>query len=309
MKRKLRPSLVLALALSILFPAAVAGSLEKDVRARWLGAWVIIDVESYSECGSMYTNNRVNGMLVKSKGGQGFEPGELAKIDKIDVKRSRVDVLVSVAEPVLTPYAEGPFTLYREVSCKLEFEVVLPREAVKTKDVEAVDGAIGAILERHATEAAARDSDLWNGREMEPYPEDYQLTLARLAVWRAEQTNLKVQAKLDQATQETMRLGDRVSSNNEYITGFARGVETARAAMPADCSALLSIELVGKRRVSAHGGGDYSSDSAETAEQRSERGFDDGKKLVYGLEMMRRLPRCFVPVPEAPPAEVALQQD
>ena len=305
MPRKLL--IVLALSLFALAPATLGGSLENEVRARWLGAWVVIDVESYSACGSMYTNNRVNGMLVKSKGAHGFEPGELAKVDKVDVKRSRVDVLVSVAEQLLLPYQEGPFTLYRETSCKLEFEVELPRDTVKSKDVNAVDEAIGAILERHATEAAALDSDSWNGREMEPYPEDYQITLARLAVWRAEQTNQKVQAKLTQATEETTRLGDRVNSNNEYLAGFARGVETARAAMPGDCSALLSIELVGKRRATTYSGSSYSSGSEDNAEQRTERGFQDGKRLVYGLEMMRRLPQCFVPVPEAPLTEVAAQ--
>jgi hypothetical protein len=285
-----RYSLVLAILLS-LSGVTLAGELEKNVKARWLGAWIVINVESYSDCGGMYTNNRVNGTLVKSKGDHGFEPGELAKIDKIDVKRSRVDVLATVSEPLLLPYPEGPFTLYREARCKIEFEVMLLRDAVKNKNVDAVDGALAAILERHATLAQASDSDSWNGREMEHYPEDYELTLAKVAVWKAEQTNLKVEKKLGTALEETTRLGDRVNGDAVYLAGFARGVETARSNRPSDCPAMLAIDL--------RPGSD---------EQASERGFRDGQNLVHGLELLRRLPECYVPVPELPAAEIASQE-
>ncbi len=299
MKRLLVVSVVLAS-----FPALVAaGDLERDVKNSWLGAWVVANVESYSDCSGMATNNRINGMLVKSRGQHRFQPGELAKIQKIDVKRSRLDVHLWLAEPLLLPYAEGPFTLYREAECRIELEVELPREVVRARDARAVEQRLAQLFERHATEEAAQDSISWNGREREPYPEDYDRTLAELAVWRAEQTNAAVQAKLDQAAEHTTRLADRVSSDSDYLAGFAGGVESARAETFPTCPAMLAAHLEPPRR---HYHAPHDPDEVSDAEARRERGHDDGRLLVIGLELMRRLPGCFVPVPQIEAVEVAL---
>jgi hypothetical protein len=126
---------------------------------------------------------------------------------------------------------------------------------------------------------------------MESYPEDYELTLAMVAVWKAEQTNQRIEEKLGTAMEETTRLGDRVNGDSIYLAGFARGVEAARANRPSNCPAMLAIDL----RPAAD-------------EQASERGFRDGQNLVYGLELLRRLPECYVPVPEIPGAEIASRE-
>jgi hypothetical protein len=34
---------------------------------------------------------------------------------RVDAKRSRIDLLLSLAEPMLRSYNDGPFTLYEEV--------------------------------------------------------------------------------------------------------------------------------------------------------------------------------------------------
>ena len=320
MKRSL---LVLAVLLA-LPTGSLAGNLERAVKSRWLGAWIVTGVEAYSDCSGMYTNNRVNGKLVKSRGYYRFQPGELAKLDKIDVKKSRLDLHLSLVEPLLTPYQDGPFTLYRESHCKVELEVMLPREAVKGKDADRIDVILAGMLERHATEAAALRSDAWNEREMGPYPEDYQRTLAEHAVWQTNQENAAVQAKIDHALDVTSRMADRLSSDTNYLAGFAKGVEEARGVDLGGCSSMMAFNLAPQRqhdyrahhthdahqaRSTRHDAGDEGEhdedDEDVTKEARESRGHEDGRQLVFGLELLRRLPACFVPVAELPPVEVA----
>ena len=50
------------------------------------------------------------------------------------------------------------------------------------------------------------DSALWNRREVDPLPEDYERTLARHAAWQATRTNEQVQSKLDEAIGVTAEL-------------------------------------------------------------------------------------------------------
>ena len=69
------------------------------------------------------------GNLVTGGGHWRFQPGELAKLDKVDVNRSRIDLHLSLSEPMLVPWQEGPFTLYRESACKVELEIAVPRES------------------------------------------------------------------------------------------------------------------------------------------------------------------------------------
>ena len=84
------------------------------------------------------------------------------------------------------------------------------------------------ILERHAALGTVRESPIWNQRERAPYPDDYDLTVARHAAWQVEQFNATVGAKLDEAQEEVTRLTSRVSSDWYYLSGFVKGVEEAR---------------------------------------------------------------------------------
>jgi len=274
--------------------ATLAGDLERDVRSNWLGAWVVVRAESYSDCGSNFTNNRVNGDLVKSSGTHAFPAGELAKVHKLNVKKQRLDVHLQLAEPRLLAFQEGPFTLYREADCRIELEVVLDRQEVKDRDLSAIDRRLEQIVERHANADSARQSATWNQREREPYPDDYEITLARLAIWRAKETNASVQAKLDQALERTTRLADRIDADPDYLVGFATGVERARSVELSNCSAMLGVDLGTAKR--------YYKPEDQTAEARGAR---EGQQLLHGLDLLRRLPGCFVPVPEEPPFEIA----
>jgi hypothetical protein len=97
--------------------------LQDDLNARWRGAWVIVTGELYSNCNGQTTDNRINGDLISGNGRFAFAPGELARVTRVDARRRRVDVFLDIYEGMLIEYEDGPFTLYREVSCPVELLV------------------------------------------------------------------------------------------------------------------------------------------------------------------------------------------
>ena len=92
--------------------SAIASDLEDRLERELRGAWGILEAEVYSACGGTYSDNTVGMVGVASKAGHRFEPGELVKIDKIKVKRQRVDLLLTLAVPIRTSRKDGPFELF-----------------------------------------------------------------------------------------------------------------------------------------------------------------------------------------------------
>lgn len=262
---------------------AFAGSVEHEIESRWLGAWVVTTVEGHSDCLSGYANNTVNGRLVKSRAPIPFRAGELSRVDKVDAKRNRVDFHLSLVEPVLLPYADGPFTLFREATCRIEYQIELPGKT--TPDL--ADRALLTVLERYESEGEAETSAVWNRRVRDPYPDDYERTVAEHAVWQAENVNRAVQARIDAAVDETARLRDRIEDDPEYLSAFARGVRETRGKSLSSCPAMLGYDLAAGVRHS----------SRPHPPTPAERGFADGVLLSRGTELIRNLPGCFVPVP------------
>src|SRR2546428_5761994 len=206
----------------------VAGELERTLESRWRGAWILTAVDTFSDCAGTHTNNHVNGTLVSSKGRIRFRPGELAQVGKLDLKRSRVDILVGVPEPILVSFRDGPFTLYNEARCLIELNVELPRSLVSNDDASGIDAALAPVLKRFTSQDEALQAKSFNHRKRDPYPADYDRTLAEHAVWKAQQANAAIQAKIDKALEETSRLTDRVTSDPDYLKGFAAGVDAHR---------------------------------------------------------------------------------
>jgi hypothetical protein len=258
-------------------------------------------VDLYSDCAGIHTNNRVNGRLVQSKGRFRFKPGELAQIQKLDLKRSRLDLHLRVPEPVLVSYTDGPFTLYKEIRCLAELEVELPREAVARGDVARIDGQIRSILARFGSEEEATRAAAWNGREREPYPEDYEITLAEHAAWKAQQANAGIEARIARAREEAARITDRVSSDKDYLHGFALGIESVRGMDLKECGDYLArdIDKIAPKPPA------LAAVLGDDATARFQRGFQDGARLLFGLDSIRTLPGCLVPVPPVPPREAS----
>ena len=276
---------------------AGASDLERSVEARWRGAWILTNVDTYSDCAGIHTNNRVNGSLVASRGRMRFRPGEMAQVVKVNLKRSRLDLHLSLPEPILVSSQDGPFTLYNEARCLMELEVELPRDVVSGSNLDGIDTALRPILKRHASQDEAMQAKAWNHRKRDAYPADYDQTLAEHAVWKAEQANAAVQARIDKAMTETTRLADRVSANPDYLKGFAAGIEAMRAVDLSRCGELMSRDFSSlppaPPRVAVAG---FTGEAAT----RYTGGYQDGQRLLFGLESLRRLPQCMVPVPERP---------
>jgi hypothetical protein len=272
--------------------AAPAG-LEDELEARWLGAWVVTAVETYSDCAGLATPNRLNGRRVHSRGRRAFKPGEVARVEKVDAKRSRLDLRVALAEPLLASRQDGPFTLYDEVQCPMELEVELPRAMVKGDDMAGIEKLLSPILLRFDTEDEAKRAKLWNRRRRDPYPQGYERTLAEHAAWRAQQTNAAVEAALERAREEAGRVAERMGSDADYVAGFVKGVEAGRGARSPSCEQLVNRNLAPPVR-----SGQAAGAAANAAQTRWTQGFQDGQTLALSLDQLRRLPGCFVEVPE-----------
>ena len=289
LKRHSLAALVLALVATAL--PADAGAFEDQVRARWRGAWVLTDIETYSTCDGKYFNNDVSGQFVAARAGRKFQPGELAKVDQLQVRRKKIELMITVATSTLLPYQDGPFTLYSERTCQIELEVAIPREMLKTKDVEDVDRILAQVAQRFTTEDDAVATSDWNGREADEYPQDYQETVARHAVWRAEETNRHIDAQIDKSLVVANELAREIDGTPAYLAGLAAGSRQMREWRERDCNRLIGSTAV-TFRFSAPA--EYSDNSSWCA------GYYDGQALVYHLAVVSRLPACYVDVPDLP---------
>ncbi len=258
----------------------VASRQGDELAARWQGAWVIVRPEVASGCAGAYTDNEVRGERTTGRGEFRFGEGELARVEKLDLDRKKVEVFIILGENLLVPTPDGPFTLYDDRSCRVELEI--PRVGGEDEDLHSL---LATVLERYTGEREARAARTWNGRVREPYPGDYEETLASHRRWKAEQLNVAVAEKRDLALEEAGRLLDRFSDDPDYHTGFAAGVDHARRKYFGDCPTLVSASV-------------YNFTSSPPSGKTGPwcRGFEDGQALVFHLEVGRRLGRCFVPV-------------
>jgi hypothetical protein len=290
--------------------AARAGEFQATLASRWRGAWVVTNAETYSDCANVYTGNRITGRFVSGRGMLRFKAGELAKVDSVDLKRSRLDLRLSYPEPVLRSYTDGPFTLYDESQCKVEMQVELPREMVKGQDVMGVETLLRPVIERHVTEDSARSSKEFNDRRREAFPADYKQTLAQHASWRADQTNIAVKGSIDRLVDETSRITERIGGEPDYLAGFVQGVEAGRAPHPVTCLDLVAISSATPPGYALPGSGNVApaarhgekpgtvSPVSTEAQARRQHGYQDGVRLALGLDAIRRLNGCFIAVPD-----------
>ena len=275
----MRP-LRLVLFLLAVLPAAVSGAgLEDSLNARWRGKWVVVRTPIFSSCDGFYNDNEVRGPRVESTARRRFTEGEIARVERIATKRNRVDVFLDLGEDILAERRDGPFTLYDPLSCKIQLKFPIPDRA----QAAAVEDTLASLLELHEDRNAAERSPAWNRRRREPFPEGYEKTLADYQAWKAAQLNAAVQARMDRAIDEATRITDRIRSDKDYLDGFAAGVERARdRSFPSDCGSLVNNS--------------FQPDSGSGRSSSGRNGYEDGQRLAYNLELLRRLQDCFVPV-------------
>ena len=273
---------LLGLLLCTLPAVARAASLEDSVNARWRGGWVVAGSPLASDCDGYYNDNLVVGDRAQSSARQRFDAGELARVERIAVKRARLDVFLDLGEGILEERHDGPFTLYEPRECRVQLQIPLPERA----DAAAAEARLSELLQLQGSRQQAERSSAWNGRRRQPFPEGYERTLAAYQTWKAAQVNRAVRARMDDAIEEAARIDDRLRSEPEYLEGFAAGVERVRDRSLGDCPSLLNAT--------------FSPDSDRGKGSDWRRGYEDGQRLAWNLELLRKLKECFVPVPETP---------
>ena len=266
-----------------------ASELEDRMNRELKGGWGIVEVEVYSACGGTYSDNEVGISGVASKAGHRFEEGELVKIDKINVKRKRVDLLLTLATPFRTSRMDGPFELFDERVCKIQLIVPVAREEIKRGDVAALLGRIGSVLTVFPSLDDARSADNWNERAIVPLPVGYDETLHRYAVWKAEQTNAEVNRGIDDALSAAARIADDLDDDSEYLGGFSEGAEKMSSFSTTDCTALLSASSTS-----------YRTSAPRDKTKGWQDGWEDGQELIFNVLLADRLRTCRVPVPLPP---------
>ncbi|MCH9649267.1 MAG: hypothetical protein K0U98_13590 [Deltaproteobacteria bacterium] len=267
---------------------AQAGKIEDALEAQWRGVFVVLKAESTSGCGDGYSNNPVFGARLGGRGEHSFGPGELGQVKKVDVKRNRVDLLVDVIEPLRISFEDGPFQLYRHARCGIELQFDIPRSALKKGGVSEADNHLSKVLERHEAQSTARDSALYNARQVDPFPEGYETVQAEYEQWKAEQVEVAVRDRLAGALDAASRIGDRTHSNQSYSEGFTSGLRYTGSYLvgSTDCYQLINSTLyvVAPSPPVAS----LEIDSAEW-----QAGHRDGQELAYYLDLARGLERCL----------------
>jgi hypothetical protein len=211
------------------------------------GGWGVLEVEVYSACGGTYSDNHA---------------------------------------PLRVSQMDGPFELFDQRSCKVQLMVYVPRELVKKADLE----GLLTEVKKHITLYASRDdaelSGDWNGREIEPLPDDYDQTLHRHAVWKAEQTNTAVREGIEHALSEAAEAVEDLDDDADYLAGFGEGAEEMGEFSITSCDSLLRISYSSYHK------------NAPSDQSRGWRdGWNDGQKLVFHVLLADRLRSCLVPVP------------
>jgi hypothetical protein len=267
-----------ALALGALaVPFAARGAdLESQLNARWRGNFAVARLALASSCDGFYNDNDVVGNRADSKARHRFQAGEAAHVERVGTHRGRVDVFLDLTEGILEERHDGPFTLYDERRCKVQLKVPVPDRW----SAEQVEARLDELLELHGSQREAESSPVWNRRRREPFPKDYEKTLAAYEVWKAVQKNVAIQARMDAAIDEASRIGERVHSDADYLQGFAAGMQRGRDRYFGDCDSLASAS--------------YYPDSGKGSSEYK-RGYEDGQRLAWNLDLLRHLRECFVP--------------
>jgi hypothetical protein len=281
---------VSAILVAGLVSTASASVLGDTLNAQLQGAWAVTEVEVFSSCSGTYNDNTLGEMGVASKASRRFSTGEIVKIDRLKVRRQRVDLMLTLAENVRVARTDGPFTLYDDRTCKVQLIIPVPREQIKAREVEAIFDRISAPFTLFTSLEDARESELWNGREPQPLPEDYDRTVQQYAAWKAEQTNREVREKSRAALARAADLAERLRDDDDYLAGFSSGAEEMSSLYLTDCSLLLSAS-------------DSSNRSSPPGDKPSrwKEGWEDGQDLIFNLLIAQRLQACLVPVPAVDP--------
>lgn len=276
-----------SLALAIPGLAATA-TVEDRLRAAWVGSWVVLRTAAHSDCGERYTDNRLQGSQPSSNGIHHFAPGELGRVDNLHLQRARIDLLVSLIEPLRVEIRDGPFQLYEHLECRVELEMPVPRSAVRQGALGQLRQTVNDVLEKHVGRPEAAESKLWNRRRVEPLPADHEQRLAAYHAWKAEQLYGALRDRLAQALDRAADLAAGVDRSVAYAQGLtlgARQLERDRF-YSTDCEELPDARFSPRREKAPK-------ELDDRQEQDWKDGFEDGQLLLFEIWLARRIERCL----------------
>jgi hypothetical protein len=279
---------ITCIALLALAGPVVAARPEEELRAAWVGHWVVLRTAALSNCDERYTNNRMRGPQPSSGGRHRFDPGEMGRLNNLHLQRARIDLLVTLLEPLRVELRDGPFQLYEQLECRVELEVPAPREAVRQGATDQLDGLIQAVLERHEAGAAADASPIWNRRRVEPLPDDHEERLAAYHAWKQEQLYIALRGRLAEALDRAADITSDGDRSVAYAEGLLLGMrELERHSFySTDC-----VDLPGEQ---IHPGWRKAPEELDKRDARDWRdGFEDGQRLRFEVALARRIERCL----------------
>ncbi|MBI2568715.1 MAG: hypothetical protein HYV63_16970 [Candidatus Schekmanbacteria bacterium] len=275
----------------LLLPAlslAWADDLEDTLEDTWNGAAVVVRVDLRSDCGGTFTDNDIKHGRVSSSGEHRFVAGEIGRVSDTALHRRSFDLEIELEEPLLAPYTEGPFTLYRELRCKVELQIELPDEVRESERMEAVEAFLAPSVTRHRGHSEAAADRGANGRRRIPYPEDYADTVAHLAEWKVDNLRRQAARTLGEAGRVVRAVTERVRSDPELLRGLAEGLHAGRYSSDPSCETLIATSV-----------GISTSFSSESPFAEGKR---YGQALMSAAEVLGRLPECHFD-----PEEIRLQ--
>ncbi|MEO8275922.1 MAG: hypothetical protein ABI639_06850 [Thermoanaerobaculia bacterium] len=275
MSRKLRIAKIGWL-LSMPLAVPLAADVESDLQRDLVGRFALTTGDLKSECSDHYTDMKVIGTRASGGSGSRFEGGELVRIDNVHSgMMAGLDVNVSIVEPYLLSFTDGPFTVFDQRRCRVQLNFDVARDIRKDKTKSAA--AIAGVLSLFDSESAARAAS-WNRRKVAAYPAGWEKTRHEYEQWKFVHGNELVRAKTEDVLDEAGRILNSMPSDDDYSKSFGDGARSRSSESWSDCEAMLNANF-------------YSTGSAGSG--GSSRGWSDGQHVAWSTLLAHALQACI----------------
>lgn len=262
---------------AVVSAAAARADVESALRGELVGRYALAKGELVSECTDHFTDMKVVGGRLTGGTGARFEPGELVRIDNVSSgAMAGLDVNLTLVEPYLLSFEDGPFQVYDERRCRVQLNFEVGRDV--RKDVAKALAAVGGVLELYDDAGAAKRAG-WNKRKVAPYPKDWEKTKQAYHAWKLTQVNAAVRAKTAYVLDEAGRVLNYMPGDDDYLFSFAAGAR-ARSDSWSSCEAMLDATF-------------YSTGSGG----KSSRGWADGQHVAWANHLAHALQGCYLEEP------------
>ena len=265
-------------------PTDAAGWMER----RWKDGWVVTAAETASDCNGIYTDNRVSGARIESHGQQRFAAGTPAHVDAVFLTANRLSLKMTLNENLLVTRQMGEVTLHGQAACRVALKLPVPEGLAKGDDWPGVESLLKPYLERYSSEDQAILASNFLPRDDPGYAAARAEAIAEHRKEDGPPAAVASDGRLNQWISQTARVSDQISSDPDYLAGFARGVEAGRA-LPPSCTDLAQS---GPAQQPPRGPMTAEFASKGSRQKMWSRGYQDGMRLSVGLEAMKALPQC-----------------